>query len=273
MILIYAYGSGLGHLKRVASFLKRQNYTPEHCILLTNSKFSEFWESGWTVVQKESLFFSSAEFLSFIRKLISENNVHTFIVDVFPIGFYGELSSSLSHFRGKRILLSRILSNSYFDKNPDLPDFDEIYIMEKGACLPRLRSRKILCLDHQENLSEGIPIPVEIPYFLIIHSQPLTEVLHLYKLAKMYRTHQKIMILTATDIPKENISSEDLVLYHQKPSQSLLDSAEKIFSGAGFNTFHMLVHYHKKWICNPFPRTFDDQFLRKAIHHKDGLNI
>ncbi|WP_157761293.1 hypothetical protein [Chryseobacterium camelliae] len=167
----------------------------------------------------------------------------------------------------------RILSNSYFDKNPNLPDFDEIYIMEKGAYLPRLRSRKILCLDHQENVSEGIPIPVEIPYYLIIHSQPLTEVLHLYKLAKMYRTHQKIMILTATDIPQENISSEDLVLYHQKPSQSLLDHAEKIFSGAGFNTFHMLVHYHKKWICNPFPRTFDDQFLRKAIHHKDGLNI
>ncbi|WP_131368735.1 hypothetical protein [Chryseobacterium luteum] len=268
MILIYAYGSGLGHLKRVTSFLKRQNYASENCILLTNSVFSEFWKSGWNLVQKEDLFFSSAEFLPFLENLISENNIHTFIVDVFPTGFYGELSSLLSHFQGGKILLSRILSNSYFDKNPNIPDFDEIFVMEKGIDLSHLRSGKILYMDYQNNISEEISITIETPYYLIIHSQPLTEVIHLYRLAKMYRTNQKVVILTATAIPQENISSEDLVLFQQKPSQSLLSNAEKIFSGAGFNTFHMLVPYHKKWICNPFPRTFDDQFLRKTIHHK-----
>ncbi len=266
--MIYAYGSGLGHLKRVTSFLKRQNYATENCILLTNSEFSEFWGSEWNVMVKEDLFFSSAEFLPFIENLISENNINTVIADVFPAGFYGELSSLLSHFQGKKILLSRILADSYFDRNPDIPDFDEIFAMEKGIALSSFRSGKIRHLDYQENLSEGISIPIETPYFLIIHSQPLTEVLHLYRLAKMYRTHQKILILTATAVPQENISAEDLFLFQQKPSQSLLGNAEKIFSGAGFNTFHMLVPYHKKWICNPFPRTFDDQFLRKAIHHK-----
>lgn len=268
MILIYAYGSGLGHLKRVASFLKSQNYAPEHCILLTNSKFSEFWESGWNVVQKEDLFFSSAEFLFFIENLISENNIHSFIVDVFPAGFYGELSSLLNYFQGKKILLSRILSNSYFEKNPDIPDFDEIFVMEKGVDLSRIRSGKVLYSDNPENVLEEMSIPVKMPYYLIIHSQPLAEVLHLYKLANMYRTNQQIIILTATAVPQDNTSTEDLVLYQQKPSQSLLDNAEKIFSGAGFNTFHMLVPYQNKWICNPFPRTFDDQFLRKAIHYK-----
>jgi hypothetical protein len=268
VILIYAYGSGLGHLKRVTSFLKRQNYASENCILLTNSVFSEFWKSGWNLVQKEDLFFSSAEFLPFVENLISENNIQTFIIDVFPTGFYGELSSLLSHFQGEKILLSRILSKSYFDKNPNIPDFDEISVMEKGVDISQLRSGKILYPDYQENLSDGISITIETPYFLIIHSQPLSEVLHLYRLAKMYRTNQKVVILTATAIPQENISSEDLVLFQQKASQSLLSNAEKIFSGAGFNTFHMLVPYLKKWICNPFPRTFDDQFLRKSIHHK-----
>ena len=268
MILIYAYGSGLGHLKRVTSFLKRQNYASESCILLTNSVFSEFWESGCSVVQKEDLFFSSAEFSPFVENLISENNINTFIVDVFPAGFYGELSSLLSHFQGRKILLSRILSDSYFEKNRNIPDFDEIFVMEKGVDISQLRSGKILYLDYLENISEEFSITIETPYFLIIHSQPLSEVLHLYRLAKMYRTHQKAVILTATAIPQENISSEDLVLYQQKPSKSLLDNSEKIFSGAGFNTFHMLVPYLKKWICNPLPRTFDDQFLRKAIHHK-----
>lgn len=268
MILIYAYGSGLGHLKRVTSFLKRQNYAPEKCILLTNSVFSEFWESGWKVVQKEDLFFSSPEFLPFVENLITENNINSFIIDVFPAGFYGELSSLLSHFQGEKILLSRILSNYYFEKNPNISDFDEIFIMEKGVDLSQLRSRKIRYLDYQENLLEGISIAIEMPYYLIIHSQPLMEVLHLYRLAKMYRTNQKIVILTATVIPQENIGSEDLVLFQQKPSQSLLSNADKIFSGAGFNTFYMLIPYHKKWICNPFPRTFDDQFLRKAIYYK-----
>jgi hypothetical protein len=268
VILIYAYGSGLGHLKRVTSFLKHQNYALENCIVLTNSEFSEFWESGWNVIVKEDLFFCSTKFLPFIEDLISENNIHTFIVDVFPTGFYGELSSLLSYFQGEKILLSRILSNSYFEKNPNIPDFNEIFVMEKGVDLSQLRSGKILHLDYHENLPEGISITIEMPYYLIIHSQPLMEVLHLYRLAEMYRTHQKVVILTATMIPQENISFEDLVLFQRKPSQSLLDNAEKIFSGAGFNTFQMLIPYHKKWICNPFPRTFDDQFLRKAIHHK-----
>lgn len=268
MILIYAYGSGLGHLKRVTSFLKSQNYAPEHCILLTNSKFSEFWESGWRIVQKEDLFFSSAEFLPFIEHLISANNIGLFIVDVFPTGFYGELSLSLNHFEGRKILLSRILSDSYFDKNPDIPYFDEIFIMEKGAGLSQLRSGKIRYADHARNVLEEISIEIEMPYYLIIHSQPLEEVLHLYKLARMYRTNQKVVILTATAVPETDINIEDLVLYQQKPSQSLLDNAEKIFSGAGFNTFQMLIPYQNKWICNPFPRTFDDQFLRKVIHHK-----
>lgn len=268
MILIYAYGSGLGHLKRVASFLKRQNYASKNYILLTNSVFSEFWKLGWNVVQKEDLFFSSAEFLPFVENLVSENNIHTFIVDVFPAGFYGELYSFLSHFQGRKILLSRILSDSYFEKNRNIPDFDEIFVMEKGVDLSQLRFGKIQYLNYQENISEGISMTIEMSYFIIIHSQPLSEVFHLYRLAKMYRTNQKVVILTATAIPQENISSEDLVLFQQKPSQSLLDNAEKIFSGAGFNTFHMLIPYRKKWICNPFPRTFDDQFLRKAIHHK-----
>lgn len=268
MILIYAYGSGLGHLKRVTSFLKCQNYALENCILLTNSEFSEFWESEWNVIVKEDLFFCSTKFLPFVENLISENNIYTFIADVFPTGFYGELYSLLSHFQGEKILLSRILSNSYFDKNPDIPDFDKIFAMEKGVDLSPFRSGKIRYLDYHENLSEGNSITIGTPYYLIIHSQPLTEVLHLYRLAKMYRTHQKILILTATAIPQENISAEDLVLFQHKPFPSLLGNAEKIFSGAGFNTFHMLVPYHKIWICNPFPRTFDDQFLRKAIHRK-----
>jgi len=265
---MYAYGSGLGHLKRVTSFLKRQKYAPENCILLTNSKFSDFWESGWNIIQKEDLFFSSEEFLSFIENVISENNVHTFIADVFPTGFYGELSSSLIHFQGEKILLSRILSNSYFEKNPNIPYFDQIFVMEEGVNLSQLRSGKIQYLNHQESISEEISITIEPPYLLIIHSQPLSEVLHLYRLAEMYRTNQKVVILTATVISQENIKPKDLVLYQQKPSQSLLDKAEKIFSGAGFNTFYMLIPYLKKWICNPFPRTFDDQFLRKAIYHK-----
>lgn len=268
MILIYAYGSGLGHLKRVASFLKRQKYASENCILLTNSVFSEFWESEWNVIVKEDLFFCSTKFLPFVENLISENNIHTFIVDVFPTGFYGELSLLLSYFQGEKILLSRILSNYYFEKNCIIPDFDEIFVMEKGVNLSQFRSGKIRYLNYQENISEEISITIEMPYYLIIHSQPLTEVLHLYRLAKMYRTNQKVVILTATAIPQDSISSEDLILFQQKPSQSLLDNAEKIFSGAGFNTFQMLIPYLKKWICNPFPRTFDDQFLRKAIHHK-----
>ncbi len=270
MILIYAYGSGLGHLKRVISFLKRQKYNPENCILLTNSKFSDFWELGWNIMQKEDLFFSSEEFLSFIENVISENNVHTFMVDVFPTGFYGELSTSLIHFQGEKILLSRILSNCYFEKNPNILYFDQIFVMEEGVNLSQLHYGRIRYLDYQENISEEISITIEPSYFLIIHSQPLSEVLHLYRLAKMYRTNQKVVILTATVISQENIKPKDLVLYQQKPSQSLLDKAEKIFSGAGFNTFHMLIPYHKKWICNPFPRTFDDQFLRKDIYYKKG---
>ncbi|WP_261511807.1 hypothetical protein [Chryseobacterium paludis] len=74
---------------------------------------------------------------------------------------------------------------------------------------------------------------METSYFIIIHSQSLSEVFHFYRLAKISSTKSESCDFNSNYF-QYNISPEDLVLFQQKLSQSLLSNAEKIFSGAVF---------------------------------------
>ena len=265
MILIYAFGSGLGHLKRVTSFLQENNYNSKDCLILTNSSFSNFWDTDCEMMIKDSSFFQSVDFQIFLKKLITEKNISQLIVDVFPSGFYGELFPILENFEGKKILLSRILSKKYFSKYPKISQFHTSYLMEKGIDLQEINSIEVHEYDLKISIKNDINFDVRKPYFLIIHSQPISEILYLYHLAKMHRKEQQIVIFSMLEVPKEKMDSETIVFYKNQLNKTIIEGAEKIFTAAGFNIVQLLKEYKNKWICTPFPRTFDNQFLRKKL--------
>lgn len=267
MILIYAYGSGLGHLKRVNDFLTQEKYNPQNCLILTNSTYSAHWGNSCKIIFKENSFFSlKEEFFNFFQELCFEYRVEEIIVDVFPAGFNGELTEFLAEFKGKKTLLARILKEKYFIKNSEKPTFDQIYLMEKGVQDSDYSFEKAEEYFLKPLMIPSAPGTQKLDYFLLIHSQPLSEVLHLYALAKMYRNGQKIIIQTMVEIPKNNLDLNTEVILSENTNENLIENAELIFSGAGFNTVKELLPYRKKWKCTPFPRTYDDQFLRKKLN-------
>lgn len=267
MILIYAYGSGLGHLKRVSDFLQDENYTPDQCLILTNSEYATFWSADFTIIKKENSFFASKrEFFIFFEDLCLQHEIDEIIVDVFPSGFYGELADCLVDFKGRKILLARILQDTYFIKNPAKPYFDHLYIMEKGVPDSNYVFGSSELYQHIKQTESITKVEDMAPYFLLIHSQPLSEVLYLYNLAKMYRKGQKIIIQTAIEIPVELLDPDCETILMVKTSRNLLEGAELIFSAGGYNMVKELLPYVVKCKCVPFPRTYDDQFLRKRIN-------
>ncbi|MGM5630822.1 hypothetical protein O2K51_07945 [Apibacter raozihei] len=267
MILIYVYGSGLGHLKRVSDFLCIKNINPEECVILTNSSYHHFWENSWQVIYLEDeIFKQKKRFCTLFKKICKEYSIQELIVDVFPLGFYGELTDCLLTFKKKKTLLARILSGKYFTCYSSPFYYDTIYILEKGV-------------DHNKYLGKekiNLQLPYQLgnpefnyplfKYFLIIHSQPESEIDVLYKTALMYRTSQKIIIVSMM-LPGNKFRDKDLIIFHQKQvSLELIKHAEIVFSALGFNSYRLLGSWKEKWKPIPFPRKFDNQFLRKQVN-------
>ncbi|TWP29411.1 hypothetical protein ETU09_02910 [Apibacter muscae] len=266
MILIYAYGAGLGHLKRVSDFIISEKIFPEDCLILTNSKYSDFWQNKWKIISIEPFIFKNPQlFFTFFQEIESRYTIEKFIVDTFPLGFHGELKECIKQFKNEKILLARILSKHYFEKYSESFYYSTIYIIEKGIYYPAKFAEKIKPYQLKYYVKEKeIPKNLNFPFFLIIHSQPLSEVIYLYKLADMYRTNQKIVILTMEKATTPFWDcTNTYIFYTTQTALNFIKRAEKIFSGCGFNTMRLLSEWENKCLFIPFPRTYDDQFLRK----------
>lgn len=117
MILFYVYGNGLGHLNRILSYIKHNNIPFQECIIVTNSNYIDYLPKAIEVIQKAITFFKNKEdALPWLKKQIIERKIITeLIVDVYPCGFYGELTL-LNTLNIKKTLLARLLKPHYFKK-------------------------------------------------------------------------------------------------------------------------------------------------------------
>ncbi|WP_103863410.1 hypothetical protein [Aquimarina sp. I32.4] len=264
MKLFYVYGSGLGHLNRILSYIRIKKIKLSSCIILTNSKHKNYLPQEITVQYYPDPFFKDhALFSETLTRCIDNNNVDELVVDVFPCGFYGELTI-LSKVSVKKTLLTRILKTSYFDEYTS-PWYDELVVLEKGIELDYYNYKEKIHL----SIIDGFvyhtidTYPVKAPFFLIIHSEPEEEVIQLYKLAKLYQKNKEhIYIQTYCNTIKfveENVT----VILAKDPILQLLEQSTKIFTACGFNTFFATQKYRNKQYFLPFKRRFDDQFKRK----------
>jgi len=266
MKLFYVYGSGFGHLNRVISYIDNKKYVNSECIILTNSKHINLLPKEIVLIHCDDSFFKNhAEFYIELINLIKVYQINEFIVDVFPCGFYGELRR-LQSVKIKKTLLTRILNQSYFNQYCSLY-FDELIVFENGVELHNYQFKK------QTNITfnlktryERNELKLKKPFFYIIHSEPIEEVVQLYKLANLHKKnneHIYIQTLIKTDII-ENIENVTLII-SKKPILSLLEESQKIFTACGFNIMMETYKYRKKQYFLPFKRRYDDQFKRKSI--------
>jgi len=265
--LFYVYGAGLGHLNRIANFIYTHNIAEEECVIITNSSFSNYIAKPITVIHKNDSFFkNNINFNQFIKDCIKTYQISTLIIDVFPAGFYGEFEKGFKHFKVKTILLARILNEAYF-KTYFSPNYDLIYFLEDGITKEYYKAKKtdVLGLKIKPIRLEKTFENCKKPFFIIIHSSPKEEVLLLYKQALLYKTNEHIYLYTYQSIPNSVLNDETTVILKQKVQKEMLEKADKIFTGCGFNTIMETKHYRDKQYIIPFKRKYDDQFARKRI--------
>ncbi|SNR16482.1 hypothetical protein [Tenacibaculum jejuense] len=269
MYLFYVYGSGLGHLTRVRNFIHTKNIAFDKCVIVTNSSYKNYFPDTATIIFRENDFFKdSLKISSLLNNCIDKYSITTVFIDVFFAGFYGELNSFFKKAKGlKFVLLARILNQEYFSKCHSIC-FDTIYTLEKGITLEKYnyKHKEEIQLTPYPQKNNSLSIKIKKPYFLILHSAPLEEVLLLYKQALLYRKNEYIYIQTyINDFPVHFLEEKTTLITKEKTDLKLLKSAKKIFSGCGFNSTIETKEYRKKQHIIPFKRKYDDQFKRKDI--------
>ncbi len=268
MFLFYGYGAGLGHLNRIHNFIYTKKIPLKECVILTNSSFANYIPKPVTIIYKNNTFFKNKNTCSlFIEEYLKTHPISTFIVDVFPAGFYGEFEKGFNHLKNtSTILLARILKDIYFETYTS-PKYDKIYTIEDGITLQHYSSKNIIPFNLEiKPISNNSMNSIELKktFFLIIHSAPIEEVYLLYKQALLYRTNEQIYIYTFSPITF-NLEEDTVVILKEKIHFTVLDKASKIFTGCGFNSTLETKKHRKKQHIIPFKRKYDDQFKRKYM--------
>ena len=247
MILYYAVGGGLGHLTRARRVLEALRLD---ATIVTASPYARDQRvtGGHPVIEIPAhLERDPAAHRAWMRELV--RSADRLIADTFPGGIQGELCG----LEGLRLdYVARLLRwDEYRRAVPDqLPHFDTTYVIEElthdvwsaAAALPL--SKRRLCRR----------TPKDGPT-LIVHSGPGHEVEELIAYARDLDPHAQILVATQADVPNR---------IDAYPVTHLFPTAKRIVSAAGFNVMLETEPFRHKHHVVPFPRRFDDQFLRAA---------
>ena len=188
---------------------------------------------------------------------VPESPVDRMIVDAFPGGLEGELCG----LDVRMDYVARLLRwNEYRRCVPgELPRFGTTYIVEE------LTSDHLAFVQAHSERVEFLELPVDAPrndvpmedYWLVVHSGPEHEVRELVAYAAELDPAARIVVAS----PYAVEGYEHVEAY---PASQLFPAAARIVSAAGFNVMLETEAWRDKHLVVPFPRKFDDQFLRAA---------
>ena len=107
------------------------------------------------------------------------------------------------------------------------------------------------------------PMAAGVPYWLVVHSGPASEVSELISFACEVRAAEgvrtSIMVITASAPAQLPADTQVCDVF---PAHPYFANAKRIFSAAGFNTMRDAAAYRFKHSVLPMPRRLDDQFER-----------
>jgi hypothetical protein len=266
MILYYAVGGGLGHLtrgRRVLEVLGLQ----ERAAFVTASTYARDVRvtGGIPVIEvPPHLERAPAEHRAWLRDLIRERGAERLIADAFPAGIQGELSGlpiSMDH-------VARILRLDEYRRavTEEMPRFDTTWVVEELAseheAFVRAQSERVVALDLTPAPAERV---ASEPFWLVVHSGPQDEVNELVAYTANLRDladapPERILVASPCSVTLPN----GFELTDEYPVTHLFPKAAHIISAAGFNALCETAAWADKHHVVPFPRRFDDQYLRAA---------
>jgi hypothetical protein len=266
VILYYAAGGGLGHLTRARAFLHAAGADDE-AIVLTASPFAtdrRVMGDVATLIVPEELRQNQPAYRHWLQRSIARLSPERLILDTFPAGLFHEfagmeLSCEVDY-------VARYLNWERYASS-ELPSLTTTYVLEP---LHDEQERFVVghsrSIEREPRLIDPLPLdpPPSLPprYSLVVHSGSAEEVTELIDyaagLARTAGSHEPIVAVTQTVISRAGVVCIDAY-----PAIGLAVGATRIITGAGFNCMRQFdgdPRHH----AIPFPRRFDDQFLRAA---------
>ncbi len=275
MILYYAAGGGLGHLTRGRALLHTLGIDAP-VVMMTASLFADdprvSGPAGIVAIPPE-LAADRAGYRRWLAETIDRLAPEAIYIDAFPAGLLGEFAGfpfppDLSLYHVARILrwdAYRPLIEGTF------PSFDATYVVEPLALLHAEAiaacSGTLLPVDLVDPPAEAMlpPIVTEAPLWLVVHSGPDAEIGELLDYAIESAGAERIeprIVLVAPSSPAAVSGAIARIDFY--PARLLFPYADRIITGCGFNVMRQTLPWRARHRFIPFPRRYDDQFLRAA---------
>jgi hypothetical protein len=282
MILYYAVGGGLGHLTRARALLHTLGIQEPATILCSSPFGADPRIAGPHEIKiiPHSLMDNRKAYTLWFRKWLAEQNPSALYVDAFPSGILGELCGIAFPRSIRLIHVARFLRWQEYQQvlTGDLPPFERTLRVEP---LDADQSR-VLQQQGGENLNLSLADPPAFldsnteriiqaqrkkqeALWLIVHSGAVTEVQDLIDYAKEMSQLESVAPRLLLVAPQQvNDCPSSILQMDLYPATMLFPIADRIISACGFNIMRQTESCEEKHRFIPFPRRFDNQFLRAA---------
>lgn len=284
MTLYYALGGGLGHLTRARAVLHTLGIAPPVTLLTVEGFNGDRRVVGDNdiLAVPEEVGADPAACRAWLSATIEARSPDVVFLDTFPAGILGELCGLGMPAGVPLIHIARLLRwGSY---RPLLaaggaPRADVTYVVEKLTPehddYLRSHSGQIVSLALSDP-PNGLPAslageiaaqlsPEQRPLWLVVHSGPAEEIDELVgyglELAAIERSEPAMAVISPLSPPPLPPGIGHLDLY---PATPLFPFADRIITACGFNIMRQTEPFRDRHRFLPFPRRYDDQFLRAS---------
>jgi len=303
MILYYAVGGGMGHLVRASKFATHKNWQNFVVLTAYKPEEQKVFDSSMIETIDQELVHQPSELWQYILQLLTSKNIKEFYLDTFPSGILGEIpdwkNNPISQHCNLFYVARRLNWQTYAPKVPTAfladsehqsPQFKASYIVEE------LGEQQQQFVEQNSERVEQVSLPavsqlnsLSKPTFvkgvidklknssgekwLIVHSGPQKEVEELMRYAEEISrleaegnpTQKQLFVCTMVDSLEPNgLSQSTFIQFRHYPAIELFPHFDRLFTGCGFNTMNEAKLFSGKHHFLPFPRKYDDQFLRAS---------
>ncbi|GAA4835489.1 hypothetical protein [Algivirga pacifica] len=273
-VLYYCLGGGLGHLSRAKVILDTYQVN-DYRILTASHWATKIFPSSVCIQVPSSLEKDILGLREYLRKVLIDYTPDRIMIDTFPAGIMGELTKDLLGEIPLLWVCRRLKWQAYQPKLPNVPLF-----FEQALLMESLEQEHLdyLSVTSKEVLAFSWPktLPVctisltdylsesesQKPLWLLVHSTPQEEVEALADYA------QEVALIEGIDpcfilITMEAVEMDGVKVVPYFPAIDFYPFADRIFTGAGFNSIQWAKVSGIKHHILPFERRYDDQFARK----------
>lgn len=287
--LIYALGSGWGHLNRAIALAR---LAPCPVEVLVNSRYaptvqSRLAEQHVTLHRLPSTVDSPTKAQAYVKAWLSPQNFTHLVVDTFPRGLVGELAELLPRLKAIKILVHRDLTPSYIQAKA-LEEFvqthyNQVLIPGEGHAplahlnqahqtLPWLMRDVTELRDIRESLQERFRLPQHLPVIVVCATGQPNELEIFGEVTQQLTQHYPEVFVRCLAHERPPGCLPDQWIYHW-PGLEMLQFADGVVGAAGYNTTYECAALGVPLVSLPMERKYDRQAQRAAAQSIPAMSI